>query len=263
MNSLHEISDSSLTDATENALGGDSYDSGTDSNFEETDVVHEPFEGGAKGDDIEGVISSIGSTVLDALGGVGEKAVELKEDILEGIKTAADNLTPEVSATSPSSDPEKSDVDEKLDLESVHTKSGEDTEDTDESEDEDAFKKLEHDINSSILLEYHPEMVQNSYSEILTLSKVVRNDKGIIIDELHKTYPFVTKYEYARIVGIRTKQLNNGADPFVDVEPEVIDGFTIAMKEFEQKKLPYIVARPLPNGSREYWKLKDLEIIHF
>jgi hypothetical protein len=31
--------------------------------------------------------------------------------------------------------------------------------------------------------------------------------------------------------------------------------------EFEAKKIPFILARPLPNGSVEYWHLSDLEIL--
>jgi DNA-directed RNA polymerase subunit K/omega len=103
----------------------------------------------------------------------------------------------------------------------------------------------------------------NNYNEILALCNIVRNDKGIIVDELHRTYPFITKYEYARIVGIRSKQLNNGADPFIKLARGVIDGFTIAKLEMDAKKVPFIIARPLPNGSREYWKVQDLEMIHF
>jgi DNA-directed RNA polymerase I, II, and III subunit RPABC2 len=32
----------------------------------------------------------------------------------------------------------------------------------------------------------------------------------------------------------------------------------IARLELEQKKLPFIVKRPLPNGTYEYWRLADL-----
>ena len=60
--------------------------------------------------------------------------------------------------------------------------------------------------------------------------------KVVIVDELHKTYPFITKYEYARVIGMRAKQLNNGADPFVKVDRGMIDGYTIALKEMEEKK---------------------------
>ena len=133
----------------------------------------------------------------------------------------------------------------------------------DESDDEDSLKKLERDIDNDKLIESHPEIIQNNYNEILALCNIVRNDKGIIVDDLHRTYPFISKYEYARIVGIRAKQLNNGADPFIKVARGVIDGFTIAKLEMDAKKVPFIIARPLPNGSREYWKVQDLEMIHF
>ena len=136
-------------------------------------------------------------------------------------------------------------------------------EEDDESDDEDSLKKLERDIDHDKLIESHPEIIQNNYNEILALCNIVRNDKGLIVDDLHRTYPFISKYEYARIVGIRSKQLNNGADPFIKVARGVIDGFTIAKLEMDAKKVPFIIARPLPNGSREYWKVQDLEMIHF
>jgi DNA-directed RNA polymerase subunit K/omega len=139
----------------------------------------------------------------------------------------------------------------------------EEEDDDDESDDEDSLKKLERDIDHDKLIESHPEIIQNNYNEILALCNIVRNDKGLIVDDLHRTYPFISKYEYARIVGIRAKQLNNGADPFIKVARGVIDGFTIAKLEMDAKKVPFIIARPLPNGSREYWKVQDLEMIHF
>ena len=134
----------------------------------------------------------------------------------------------------------------------------EDEEDLDES-----LRKLEKEVDNDIILKHHPEIIQNNYDEIIALCNIVRNDKGIIVDDLHKTYPFITKYEYARVIGMRAKQLNNGADPFVKVDRGMIDGYTIALKEMEEKKIPFIIARPLPNGGREYWKLQDLELIHF
>ena len=36
---------------------------------------------------------------------------------------------------------------------------------------------------------------------------------------------------------------------------------TIAQEEFKQKKMPFIIRRPLPDGSSEYWKIEDLEIL--
>jgi DNA-directed RNA polymerase I, II, and III subunit RPABC2 len=105
-------------------------------------------------------------------------------------------------------------------------------------------------------------MLVHNYDEIDVLSRVVRNEEGIIIDPLHRTLPFITKYEKARVLGERAKQIDSGAKPFVSVDPDVIDGYLIALKEYEAKKIPFILKRPFPNGKVEYWRFSDLEILH-
>ena len=140
---------------------------------------------------------------------------------------------------------------------------GDGDESDDEDYDENSFQKLKNDINTDKLLTYHPELLQSNYKEINALSKIARNKKGLIIDALHKTVPFLTKYERARVLGIRIKQLNNDADPFVEVPPNTIDARFIAEEELKQGKIPFIIRRPLPNGGNEYWKLSDLEVIEY
>lgn len=130
----------------------------------------------------------------------------------------------------------------------------------DEDEDED-FKKFDLDIKNNRLMDYHPEMKQISYEEMITLSTVVRDKNGIIIDPLHKTLPILTRYEQAKIIGLRAKQINSGSNPLIDIPDSMIDGITIAQEEFKQKKMPFIIRRPLPDGSSEYWKIEDLEIL--
>lgn len=130
-----------------------------------------------------------------------------------------------------------------------------------DSDDENYLQKFSDDIQNDIIEKYHPEMLHHNYEEINNLTKVVRNSDGVIIDPLHKTLPFITRYEKARVIGERAKQLNSGANPMVEVEPSIIDGYLIALKEFEEKKIPFIIKRPMPNGGCEYWKLSDLEIL--
>ena len=136
-----------------------------------------------------------------------------------------------------------------------------DDDDDEEEEDVDYLQKFDESIKQKIITDYHPELKTHNYDEIEVMSRVVRDNNGIVIDPLHKTLPFITKYEKSRILGERATQLNAGAQPMIEIEPDMIDGYIIAVKEFEKKKIPFIIKRPLPNGAVEYWKLEDLEVI--
>ena len=133
--------------------------------------------------------------------------------------------------------------------------------DDDEEEDDEYLQKFDKEMRENYIQEQHPESMVHNYEEIYNLAKVVRNKDNIVIDELHKTIPMLTKYEKTRVLGIRAKQINNGAKPMTSVPDNVMDGYLIALKELEEKKIPVIIRRPIPNGSSEYWHLKDLEII--
>ncbi len=133
------------------------------------------------------------------------------------------------------------------------------SEDDSDDEYEENMQKLEQDINTDYLYSYHPETKQINYKELITLSNITRNKKGIIIDPLHQTLPFLTRYEKAKILGLRAKQINHGAKPFVELPRDVIDGHTIAHMELIQNKIPFIIRRPMPNGGSEYWKVSDLK----
>jgi DNA-directed RNA polymerase I, II, and III subunit RPABC2 len=136
-----------------------------------------------------------------------------------------------------------------------------DDSDDDDDDDENYLQKFDEKTQQNIISEYHPELQTHNYTEVEVLSRIIRDGEGNIIDPLHQTLPFITRYERAKILGERAKQINAGAPIFVEVEPNVIDGYLIALKEFEEKKIPFIIKRPLPNGGCEYWKFKDLELI--
>lgn len=143
---------------------------------------------------------------------------------------------------------------------------GSDEEDDDESDldDDDGenyLQKLDESVKQQTIANHHPELIVSNYDEVEALTIVVRDERGIIIDPLHRTLPFLSKYERTRILGERAKQINDGAKAFVTVDPGVIDGYLIALKELEQKKIPFIIRRPLSNGASEFWKLKDLEML--
>uniref|UniRef100_A0A6C0L3W7 DNA-directed RNA polymerase n=1 Tax=viral metagenome TaxID=1070528 RepID=A0A6C0L3W7_9ZZZZ len=82
-------------------------------------------------------------------------------------------------------------------------------------------------------------------------------------EELKKTYitrPVLTKYEMTKIVSERSQQLVNGGVSFLK-NPEAYNSpYEISLEELRQKKIPFIVKRPISNRF-EYWKLEDLRII--
>jgi DNA-directed RNA polymerase subunit K/omega len=138
-----------------------------------------------------------------------------------------------------------------------------DDDDDDDEYDENYLQKFDSEITKNYVNEFHPECLIQNYDEIAKLCKVVRDSDGIIIDPLHKTIPYLTKYEKARILGQRAKQIESGAKPFVNIPETIIDGYIIAELELKEKKIPFIIRRPIPGGGCEYWHLRDLEIISF
>lgn len=135
-------------------------------------------------------------------------------------------------------------------------------EDDEEEEDDDNYlQKFDEEINKNYIHDFHPECLIHNSDEVAKLSIVMRNADHIIVDPLHKTIPFLTKYEKARVLGQRAKQIENGSAPFVKVPENVMDGYTIAELELQQKKMPFIIRRPIPGGAFEYWNLNDLECL--
>jgi DNA-directed RNA polymerase subunit K/omega len=136
-------------------------------------------------------------------------------------------------------------------------------EDSDNETDDLYLQKFNADVNKNYIADFHPECLIHNYDEIVALSLVIRDNKNNIIDDLHKSIPYLTKYERARVLGQRSKQINTGAKTFVKVPENIIDGYLIAEMELNQKRIPFIIRRPIPGGGCEYWNLKDLEIICF
>jgi len=244
--------------------GGDPSD--TDDNSSTVSSVEEEMEGG---EEIAGIIE----------GGEddGEEDLDDDDDELDDEQDEDDDED-DVQEGGAGDELEEGEIDEeeekaekkakrtkKVPAKQVYKKPISDDEDEDE-DDEDGevyLQKFDQSINDNYIINYHPESVLQNYDEILAMVKVIRDKDGIIIDDLHKTIPYLTKYERARILGQRAKQINSGSPPFIKVPENVIDGYLIAELELKEKRIPFIIRRPLPNGGSEYWSLKDLEDISF
>ena len=80
---------------------------------------------------------------------------------------------------------------------------------------------------------------------------------------MKKTYitqPFLNKYERTKIISERAQQLTNGGVSFLQKSRDYDSVYEIAIEELNQKKLPFIIRRPVPPNGFEYWKLEDFQL---
>ena len=83
-------------------------------------------------------------------------------------------------------------------------------------------------------------------------------------------YPFLTKYEYARIIGLRSSQISQGAKLYIQLTQQQRDLLgkmvyadkLIAEWELAQRKLPFIIRRQIPttanSNSAQFIRLNSL-----
>jgi len=104
-----------------------------------------------------------------------------------------------------------------------------------------------------------------SEKELLTLDKeckIIEDREIIELDTIHEPQeveitgkgkiqmgpPTLTRFEKARIMGARALQLSLGAPPFIEIPENAKTSLDIALVELEQRVIPIIIRRVLPNG---------------
>ncbi len=128
------------------------------------------------------------------------------------------------------------------------------------SDEEDTVRLIDGDAARRELAEMHPTIIVPTDAELDALALVVRDSEGAIIDENHsRTSPWMNRFERARVLGTRASQLSHGAPPQIEVPEGTIDSLKIAIMELEQNQIPFVIRRPLPDGSSEYWPVHELE----
>jgi DNA-directed RNA polymerase I, II, and III subunit RPABC2 len=122
--------------------------------------------------------------------------------------------------------------------------------------------KMEMKPELKKLYQQHPECILDYIEQVIPkIPLQVLPPGGSKADSNHRTYPFLTNYERTKIIGLRANQISKGSVPFIVVPPHITDVRDIARLELEQKRLPYLIKRPLPNGTFEYWRLMDLLLL--
>jgi DNA-directed RNA polymerase I, II, and III subunit RPABC2 len=118
------------------------------------------------------------------------------------------------------------------------------------------------DDNGQIFTEDVDDIVEPIDDKKIQSDRVINNNElnEIMNKQVKTTMPILTKYERARLIGFRATQLARGSRPTVDIGnlTKVED---IARKELEDRRIPLIVVRPIPNKDPEYWRIEEFESI--
>lgn len=128
---------------------------------------------------------------------------------------------------------------------------------------EDAEEEVEQNTIFSnpieTLLKFHPECVLD-YEEDEQSSIPLRTTLSEE-DPYHKSMPFLSVFEKTKIIGMRTNQLAQGARPYIVVPEHITSVLDIAKLELEQRRLPIIIKRHMPDGTYEKFRLSDMILI--
>ena len=121
-------------------------------------------------------------------------------------------------------------------------------------------KSTETDSEKSIVT----EEVKNCELENILINDKLFFDENksfsndlIVNDKNRISKAFLTKYEFVRVIGERTKQLKMGAKPLVKNYTD-LSYENIAIEELKKNMIPFKIKRPIGNKF-EIWKLEELK----
>ena len=115
------------------------------------------------------------------------------------------------------------------------------------------------------------ELTEKRQAEIDQVCEVMRKREIIYKETEHESEeitsknnevvigpPMLTRFEKARIMGARALQLSLGAPPFISVPKDNSTSLDIAMEELNERLIPIVIRRVLPNGDYQ-----NIPINHF
>ena len=115
------------------------------------------------------------------------------------------------------------------------------------------FRKLREGNNK--------ELTEKEIAKIDEECEIIKNREIITKDKQHNPVeiqtksgeivtgpPTLTRFEKARIMGARALQLSLGAPVFIEIPKNATTSLEIAMAELEQRIIPIVIKRTLPNG---------------
>jgi len=101
--------------------------------------------------------------------------------------------------------------------------------------------------------------IANKVNHIEDISKI---NESLSKEKISK--PIMTIYEFDKVIGIRTQQLSSGARSYIKDIKNISTNMElrqVALQELIQGKLPFIIERDMPNKKKEYYRLRDLDLV--
>ena len=157
-----------------------------------------------------------------------------------------------------------------------------------EDEKTDAEKSTTDEENKSKLIDISVEKAIEQYRKIREMSdveltekelaqidkecEIIKNRDIITQDMEHKPVeivsddgkvitgpPTLTRFEKARIMGARALQLSLGAPVFIEIPKNATTSLEIAMEELNQRVIPIVIRRTLPNSDYQNIPISKFE----
>ena len=146
------------------------------------------------------------------------------------------------------------------------------TESMDNHSNSDEFESIaESNIGDDLSMSQSGDIDENDNEDSSILATRLKSGKSDHVVSVEKTYsdyynndkvtmPYMTKFEKAKLLGVRAEMIASGDKPLVEIKGKVNNAYDIALMELKQKKIPLIVRRYLPNGKVEDWRVEELII---
>ena len=131
---------------------------------------------------------------------------------------------------------------------------------------EEDFEQFSDDVSEVSFENSEEEEDKDLDDELSYISNsIISSDETYIKSNINKLNinPFLTKYEFTKILSVRTQQIARGCPPMVEIPQDIIDNnkdvyYEIAKLEFKNNKIPLMIRRYESNGKFSDVKINDL-----
>lgn len=170
----------------------------------------------------------------------------------------------EIDAFDEIDDPDNINFEDVKDEEDPEREGSEIDEESDLEELEEIAEELEGQEEDLIIDDYFHKVVDHNKEDFISSMSLHPRDIIVVKPENRRTRRSITKKEFARVLGIRTKLIALYAKVFTDVT-NLTDPKLMALKEIKDRKCPISIRREIGINKEnkkivEIWSVNEMEI---